>query len=85
MGIVVYLLCAVAALGCTVVLFRAYRRSGTRLLLWSAVCFACLTFNNALIAVDLLVLPEVDLFFLRNLAAFAGIGALLYGLIWEAR
>lgn len=85
MAIVVYLLCTVAALGCTALLFRAYRRSGTRLLLWSAVCFGCLTVNNALIAVDLVVLPTVDLFFLRNLAGLAGIVALLYGLIWEAR
>jgi hypothetical protein len=85
MGVVVYLLCAAAALGCTVLLFRAYRQVGTRLLLWSAICFACLTLNNALVAIDLVVFPATDLFLLRNLAALAGIVALLYGLIWEAR
>jgi hypothetical protein len=85
MAVVVYVLCAVAALGCTSLLFRAYRRSHARLLLWSTVCFACLTLNNILVVVDLLVFPEVDLFVLRNLAALLGIVALLYGLIWEGR
>ena len=85
MGPVVYLLCAAAALGCAFLLFRAYLQVRMRLLLWSAVCFACLTLNNLLIAVDLLVLPELDLFILRNLAALLGVGTLLYGLVWEER
>ena len=85
MAAIVYLLCAVSAFGCAWLLARAYLRLGTRLLLWSAVCFACLTLNNVLVALDLVVLPDVDLFLLRNLSALAGIGALLYGLIWETR
>jgi hypothetical protein len=85
MGLVVYLLCAATALCCTVLLTRAYRRVRTRLLFWSAVCFACLTLNNVLVAVDLVVLPHINLFGLRNVSALAGICALLYGLIWESR
>lgn len=85
MGAVVYLLCAVAALTCSVLLFRAYRRAGARLLLWSAICFGCFTLNNVLVVVDLFVFPDVNLFLLRNLSALVGIGALLYGLVWEAR
>jgi hypothetical protein len=85
MGAVVYLLCAVAAFICAVLLLRAYRRTGARLLLWSGLCFGFLTLNNVLVAVDLVIFPDVDLFMLRNLSALAGVVALLYGLIWEAR
>lgn len=85
MAALVYLLCALAALACTVLLFRAYLRVGTRLLFWSAVCFACFTVNNLLLTIDLLVLPDVNLFVARNVAALTGILALLYGLIWESR
>lgn len=85
MGTIVYSLCAVAALGCTGLLLRGYRITRARLLLWSAVCFGCLTVNNLLIVVDLVVFPGIDLFIFRNLAALLGVCALLYGLIWEAR
>lgn len=85
MGVVVYFSCALAALGCAVLLLRAYRRTKTRLLLWSAVCFTFLTLNNMLIAVDLIALPEVNLLILRNLAALAGIACMLWGLIWDTR
>jgi hypothetical protein len=84
-GSIVYLLCAAAALGCAVLLLRAYRRVGARLLLWSGICFGFLTLNNALVAVDIVLLPGVDLFVVRNLSALAGIVALLYGLVMEAR
>jgi hypothetical protein len=85
MGVIVYLLCAVAALVCSILLIRAYRRTAARLLLWSGLCFGFLTLNNVLVAVDLVILPAVDLFMLRNVSALAGVVALLYGLIWEAR
>ncbi|HEY7027322.1 MAG TPA: DUF5985 family protein [Gemmatimonadales bacterium] len=85
MGILAYTLCSVASLLCAVLLWRGYRRTGTRLLLWSAICFACLTLNNLLVLLDLVIFPEIDLFLPRTLAAFVGIGALLFGLIWEDR
>jgi hypothetical protein len=85
MGVIVYLLCAVAALICSILLIRAYRRTAARLLLWSGLCFGFLTLNNVLVAVDLVILPDVDLFMLRTVSALAGVVALLYGLIWEAR
>lgn len=85
MGLVVYLLCSLAALGCCVLLLRAYRRVGARLLLWSGICFGCFALNNLLVAVDIVVLPDVNLFLLRNVSALAGIVALLYGLVMEAR
>lgn len=82
---VVYALCAGAAFLCFVLLLRAYYQTGTRLLLWSTICFACLTLNNLLVILDRVVFPSIDMFLLRNLAALAGIAALLFGLIWEDR
>ena len=85
MGTVVYLLCAAAAFSCSFLLLRAYRKVGLRLLFWSSICFGCLALNNLLVAVDLVLLPDVDLFAVRNLSALVGVVTLLYGLIWEAR
>ncbi|HEX7809454.1 MAG TPA: DUF5985 family protein [Thermoanaerobaculia bacterium] len=42
-------------------LYRGYRRSHTRLLFWSAVCFVGLAANNVLLIVDLRVVPAIDL------------------------
>jgi hypothetical protein len=85
MGILAYTLCSAAALLCAILLWRGFRRTGTRLLLWSAVCFSCLTLNNLLVLGDLVIFPNINLFLVRNLAALVGIGALLFGLIWEER
>ena len=80
---VVYVLCALTALACAVLLFRGYRASGARLLLWSAVCFAGLTLNNVLLFVDFRMLPQTDLSLWRTLPALLGVAALVYGLVWE--
>jgi hypothetical protein len=79
----VYLLCLATSVTCAGLLARAYRRSGTRLLLWSAVCFGMLAINNLLVVLDILVLPDVDLTALRNVSSLLGISALLYAFIWE--
>jgi hypothetical protein len=84
-AVIVYALCAGAALLCTGLLLRAHHGTGTRLLLWSGVCFACLTLNNLFVILDLVLLPSVDLFLLRTVTALTGIGALLFGLVWEVR
>ena len=39
-------------------LFRSYLESRLRILLWSALCFVCLTANNVLLFVDLVMLPD---------------------------
>jgi hypothetical protein len=77
-------LAVLASLTCMALLFRAYARSGVRLLLWSALCFVFLTANNLLIFLDLVVLPEVDLRLYRLAATLVGVLFLLYGFIWEA-
>lgn len=85
MMVVTYVLCALTSLACAVLLFRAYRSSGTRLLLWSAVCFLGLAINNVLIVVDVSLLAETDLSSWRSLPALAGVVALIYAMIWETR
>lgn len=83
MGPLVYLLCFLTALGCAALLFRGHRRSSARLLLWSALCFAGLAAQNALVFVDLVLVPEVDLSVFRNALGFVSVCMLLFGLIWE--
>lgn len=85
MAALIYALCAGAALFCAILLLRGFARTRTRLLLWSAVCFLGLTVNNVLVIVDLVVLPDVSLFLLRNVTALVAVSCLLVGLIWEGR
>jgi len=79
----VYILGAVTTLCCAVLLLRAYFRTGTKLLLWSGLCFAGLTISNLLVFVDLILLPSVDLYLLRLSIAAVAMLMLLYGLVWE--
>jgi hypothetical protein len=79
----VYTLCAVTSIVCAWLLFRGYRRQRTRLLFWSALCFSALALNNALLLFDLVFFPQIDLILLRTVTAFAAIGLMLYGLIWD--
>ena len=81
----IYALCAVTSLIAAVLLWRQYRATHTRLLFWSVVGFGGLALNNVLVFVDLVLVPTVDLALVRTLAAFAGLAALLYGLISETQ
>ena len=85
MAELVYVLCAVTCLVCALLLGRGYRRSGSRLLAWSTLCFAGLFLNNVLTAVDLMFVPDTDLRWLRSLVAFASTGVMAIGLIGEQR
>ncbi len=80
----VYLLCAATSLACAVLLLRGYLRTGTRLLLWSGLCFVGLALNNVILSVDLIVVPHTDLSTWRLVPAAVGILLLLYGLVWES-
>jgi hypothetical protein len=82
---IVYILCAATSSLCAGLLFRGYRRSGARLLFWSALCFIGFALNNVMLIVDVRVMPEVDLSTWRMVPAVVGAGLLLYGLIWETR
>ena len=79
----VYLLCFATSTACALLLGRAYRRTGARLLLWSALCFSLLAANNLVVAVDLLLLPDINFSLLRILLALAAVSILLFGLAWD--
>lgn len=79
----VYGLCALTSLICAVLLLRGYRAGRTRLLFWSALCFAGLAINNLLLLVDLYIFPKSDLFYLRTSIALAAILLMMYGLILD--
>lgn len=79
----VYLLGVAVTLGCAVLLVRAYASVRKRLLLWSAVCFVGLAISNLLVFIDLIVLPNVDLYRWRLITATAAMLMLVFGLIWD--
>ena len=80
----VYVLCLLTSLVCAWLLIRAYVRSRTKLLLWSALAFSFLALNNVLLVVDTMLTSEdYSLLWARQLAALAALGVLLYGFIWE--
>ena len=79
----VYLLCAVTSFVCAWLLLRGYRRSRTRLLLWSGISFVTLALNNALLFVDLVIVPDVDLSVVRALLSLIAVLILAVGLVWE--
>jgi hypothetical protein len=83
--IVLYLLAILTSLACTVFLFRGFRRTRGRLLFWSALCFVCLTINNVIVFVDLVIFPgpEIDLRPWRLAVSLVGLLCLLFGFIWE--
>ena len=83
MAIPVYILCALTSLACAVLLLRAYAQSGQRFLLWAGLCFVALVLNNVLLYVDVIIGPTIDLAVPRGLAGVAGIGILVFGLVWE--
>jgi hypothetical protein len=81
MGQIVYILCALTSLGCTILLFGRYRKSRADLLFWSAVAFLAFTLTNVLLYIDLVVVPDVDFAILRNSVTLIGVLTLLFGLI----
>lgn len=82
---VMFLLAALTCVTCTVLLFRGYSASGSRLVLWTALCFVGLSVNNLLLFFDLAVfITEADLRIFRHLSALAGLACLLYGFITES-
>ena len=81
----IYIVCVATSLLCAALLFRAYRQNRSRLLLWSTLCFVGLAINNALVVLDLVFLPQIDLRVLRTAVNFVSVFGLLASLLWEAR
>jgi hypothetical protein len=84
MSSIVYILGAAVSFICAVLLFRGYARGRRKLLLWSGLCFAGLGLSNSFVFVDLVLLPDVDLYLLRLGTTTIAMLMLLYGLIWES-
>jgi len=85
MALLIYSLCSVTALACAILLLLSARRTQSRMLLWSGLCFAGLTLTNLLVIADRYVFPNIDLSTLRLVSALIAILLLLYGLIIEER
>lgn len=81
----VYVLTFFTTAVCAGLLLRGYFRTKKALLLWSGLCFGGLAVSNFLVFVDLILLPQKDLYLLRLFAAASGMALLMYGLIWESK
>lgn len=84
MATLVYVLGFIVTLICALLLLRAYVRVRNRLLFWSGLCFVGLTTSNALLVVDLVFVPDVNLYVWRLATAAAAMIVLLFGLVWES-
>ena len=85
MNTLIFALCALAALACAVLLWMGARRSRSRMLVWSAVCFALLAAANIVLVLDYLVFPGIALWPVRQGLSLLAVGSLIYGLIMEER
>ena len=82
---IVYILCCLLSAACAFFLMRGHFRNPSHLLFFSGVCFSLLALNNAILVVDLVLLPDMEFqgpMIRSTLSAGAG-SVLLFGLIWE--
>ena len=79
----VYTLCFATSTLCAYLLGRSFRRTRSKLLFWSALCFVLLAVVNFVVVLDMLVYPEVDLRPVRLWLSLAAVSVLLFGFIWD--
>ncbi len=79
----VYALCFATSSMCAWLLFRSYRKSSARLLMWSAACFIFLAASNLVVILDILVIPDGDLRIYRLTLSLSAVLTLLFGFIWD--
>ncbi len=79
----VYALCFATSTLCAWLLGRSFRRTRSRLLMWSALCFVLLAVANFAVVLDMLVFPDVDLRPARLWLSLAAVSVLLFGFIWD--
>jgi len=79
----VYTLCFATSALCAFLLGRSFRRTRSRLLFWSALCFVLLAVVNFVVVLDMMVFPDVDLRPIRLWLSLAAIAVLLFGFIWD--
>ena len=82
-NLIVTSLCALTALLCAILSFRAYSRSKYKLLLWSGICFSGLTLSNLVMVLDIYVFPDINLGLVRLLIGLSAMLILIYGLIFN--
>jgi hypothetical protein len=82
MAELVYLLCAGTSALCAFLLIRQYRKNRLPLLFWSSLCFVGLAVNNALLFIDVIVVPTVDLSLARTATALIAMSLMVFGLVW---
>jgi hypothetical protein len=80
----VYGLCLLASVLCAGLLFRAWRRDRSHLLLWTAAAFGFFALNNLALVLDMVVFVETPLWPLRLIPNLLGFGVLVYGFVWES-
>lgn len=80
----VYFLCFATSGAVAILLLRNYLRTGARLLMWSALCFAFLAANNVAVIFDLLILPDQNYSLVRVVLSLTAVSLLLFGCIWGA-
>lgn len=81
---IVYILCAILSLSCAILLLSGFRKNKFRLLLWSSIGFFGFAMNNALLFVDIIMLPNIDLLILRTVPALIGMMIMVYGLVSDS-
>jgi hypothetical protein len=79
----VYTLCFATSTLCAYLLGRSFRRARSRLLFWSAVCFALLAVVNFIVVLDMLVYPDIDFRPVRLVLSLVAVSVLLFGFIWD--
>lgn len=82
---VIYAIGFLTTASCAFLLLRGYFAGRKKLLLWSGCCFVGLAISNLLVFVDLVLVPDLDLYRYRLATAAIAMTLLLYGLIWESK
>lgn len=79
----VYLLCFATSGACAFLLARSFLRARSRMLFWSALCFALLALVNLIVIFDLVIYPDVDFRPYRLWLTLVAVTVLLFGFIWD--
>ena len=79
----VYTLCFATSTLCAYLLGRSFRRTRSRLLFWSALCFGLLAIVNFIVVLDMLVYPDIDFRPIRLWLSLVAVSVLLFGFIWD--
>lgn len=79
----VYILCFLTCVTVAILLGRGYAASREKLLLWTCVGFILLSLNNAVLVVDLVLLPDYRSFaMLRGLLMLSGVCCIVGGMVF---